>query len=297
MGRFFLRSRSRTSISSPSHAELPPSHAEPPEEARNQISTPGSFPEEASASSETLERPDRLGLFLLNPNPSRPKEGDVAYRIDVVALHGITGDAYNTWTKEKCFWLRDILPDALPGARIFSYGYDARVILSKSVANLDAYSLSLLQALKHVRRKKEDQERRIIFICHSMGGIVAKNAINMAYDSKDFGNNFTNIFRSTSAILFLATPHRGSDETKLPMKLASSVQRALGKPLKIVGSMRLDLIQNLMKDAQNLLSITEKFMEVRKAMTLNIASFIELDVLAPTGRRVRYAILSKFAKG
>jgi hypothetical protein len=46
----------------------------------------------------------------------------------IIAVHGLNGDAFRTWTNEagRC-WLRDLLPNNLTSARILSFGYDARV--------------------------------------------------------------------------------------------------------------------------------------------------------------------------
>ena len=49
----------------------------------------------------------------------------------IVAVHGLNGDAYNTWTteKSKVFWLGDsnLLPKAIRNARILTFGYNANV--------------------------------------------------------------------------------------------------------------------------------------------------------------------------
>ena len=49
----------------------------------------------------------------------------------VVAVHGLNGDAYTTWTsdEEKVLWLshRDLLPKYLPKARVLTWGYNANV--------------------------------------------------------------------------------------------------------------------------------------------------------------------------
>lgn len=46
---------------------------------------------------------------------------------DIVAIHGLMGDVYKTWTHENGkFWLRDFLPEGLEGkVRIFTFGYEA----------------------------------------------------------------------------------------------------------------------------------------------------------------------------
>ena len=49
----------------------------------------------------------------------------------IVAVHGLYGNALQTWTSDqsKALWLRDaeMLPKALPNARILTWGYNADV--------------------------------------------------------------------------------------------------------------------------------------------------------------------------
>lgn len=74
------------------------------------------------------------------------------YPIDIVAIHGITGDAYNTWTHDNGkLWLSDFLNDDLPGARIFSYGYDASVFFSFSEGGYDQFARTLLACINQAR--------------------------------------------------------------------------------------------------------------------------------------------------
>jgi hypothetical protein len=95
--------------------------------------------------------------------------------IDIVAVHGIMGDAYTTWAHSNGhFWLRDSLPEEVPGARIFSYGYPANVFFSLEKGRIDDHACTLLEDLLDARRGDEQQNRPIVFICHSMGGIVVK---------------------------------------------------------------------------------------------------------------------------
>ena len=49
------------------------------------------------------------------------------YPVDIVAIHGLNGDNRKTWEIEGVNWLQDFLPQDLPGARVFSYGYNADV--------------------------------------------------------------------------------------------------------------------------------------------------------------------------
>lgn len=103
-------------------------------------------------------RINKYGLFLLNPQTTLPDdiETEETFSLDIVALHGICGDAYDTWTHENGkFWLRDFIPKEFPGARIFSFGYPAEVFCSLGTGHLDSFARSLLESLKCERRRKE----------------------------------------------------------------------------------------------------------------------------------------------
>lgn len=51
-------------------------------------------------------------------------------------------------------WLRDFLPAEIPGTRIFTFGYDAKVAFSQSTADLEDFAQSLLDQLKQYRSGK-----------------------------------------------------------------------------------------------------------------------------------------------
>ncbi|ESZ93142.1 hypothetical protein SBOR_6469 [Sclerotinia borealis F-4128] len=218
---------------------------------------------------------EKFGLFRLNPIPTPPRDGESSYRIDVVALHGIKGDAYNTWTEKKGenenMWLRDQLPNELPGARIFSFGYDANVLFSRGTGDIEDFATNLLEDLVRERNNEENRKRRIIFICHSMGGIVIKKALIKAFSS----TLYKNIFKSTSAILFLATPHGGSDQTKLPLSIANVANSFSALLVRFSGRVRDELITPLARDSPVLRDTQHEFKEQKLYEGFMIASFQE----------------------
>lgn len=91
----------------------------------------------------------------------------------IVAIHGLGGHPLKTWMEEDKLWLRDFLPVSIPEARILTYGYDSRVAFGSSASNITDFARDLLERIR-AKRRKSAQERRIIFVCHSMGGIVFK---------------------------------------------------------------------------------------------------------------------------
>lgn len=48
-------------------------------------------------------------------------------------------------------WLRDFLPEAVPNARILTYGYDTKLPGSQSEASIPDLSRRLLESIKTIR--------------------------------------------------------------------------------------------------------------------------------------------------
>ena len=73
------------------------------------------------------KRTEKYGLFRLHPSSFVAEDARSGERnfSDIVAVHGITGDAYDTWEQGNNRWLQGLLPQEMPGVRVFSYGYPA----------------------------------------------------------------------------------------------------------------------------------------------------------------------------
>lgn len=95
----------------------------------------------------------------------------------IVAVTGLAGHAFGSWKARhgSAMWLRDFLPEHVPSARIMTYGYDSRLLLNTdSTASIREFSQNFLEALSTVR--VGDTRQPIIFIGHSLGGLVIKQA-------------------------------------------------------------------------------------------------------------------------
>ncbi|KAI9660254.1 MAG: hypothetical protein M1831_003562 [Alyxoria varia] len=219
----------------------------------------------------------REGLTLLNEVP----DGTNQYDLDVIAVHGLNGHPRDSWTfkngRTKVYSLQDFLPKALPGARIFTYGYDSRPFFSQSTGDISAYGRALLEELSLARESGVHASRRIVFICHSMGGLVCKKALVIANDKRD---QFQWILDNTKAIFFFGTPHEGSDVADTAL-VASPIYRLLdmaqlefvsnqGKPV------RKDLIKELSAKSKALDELCEQFVERTKDLK-HVVSFYELN--------------------
>lgn len=71
----------------------------------------------------------------------------------IVAVHGLNGHRENSWTAEnRVNWLQHLLPQKVPHARIFSYGYDARTHGFVSQQHLQDHGVALVAELSLHRR-------------------------------------------------------------------------------------------------------------------------------------------------
>jgi hypothetical protein len=138
----------------------------------------------------------------------------VEANIDIVAVHGLNPlnaelHAEATWTAGNKLWLRDFLPEKAPRARVLLFGYNSNVAFSTAAAGVREVAENLLNLLQAVRTDSPD--RPLIFVCHSLGGIIVKRAIVHAKSD----DTYEKIRTSTYSIVFFGTPHRGGNNAGL----------------------------------------------------------------------------------
>lgn len=75
----------------------------------------------------------------------------------LVAVHGLNGDPIKTWTHPKtgACWLKDFFPQDVPGARIFTFGYNADACFGNTTADILVYAKDLLSSL--IDEREDDQ--------------------------------------------------------------------------------------------------------------------------------------------
>ncbi|EXA30507.1 hypothetical protein FOVG_18111 [Fusarium oxysporum f. sp. pisi HDV247] len=133
-------------------------------------------------------------------------------KVDICFIHGLTGDRNDTWTAQQQPepWPKSLLVAKLGDARILTYGYDAYV-LRASVASsnkLIDHATNLLSDLASDRVVSNASSRPLIFVCHSLGGLVCKKAILLSRINPE--PHLRDIFDSLKGVLFMGTPHKGS---------------------------------------------------------------------------------------
>ncbi|KAF2241532.1 hypothetical protein BU26DRAFT_525046 [Trematosphaeria pertusa] len=139
--------------------------------------------------------------------------------VDIVFVHGLHGNKETTWTATtkdgKVLWPRDLLPQDIKEARILTWGYDSHIThfwTKTSLGNVDTHARNLCADLSSLREYTDTTDRPIIFVAHSLGGIVCANTLVLSENSAEpYANEIASHIRG---IVFLGTPHEGSSKTK-----------------------------------------------------------------------------------
>lgn len=124
-------------------------------------------------------------------------------------------------------WLCDSLPRDLPGAQIMIYSYDTQLHGSISSQDLESLASSLRASIAAQRTpglsNAESRTVPLIFIAHSLGGLVVKEAIiQMKNDKKH-----QDLFESVYGALFFGVPSQGMEITSLIPMVKSQPNQAL----------------------------------------------------------------------
>lgn len=140
-----------------------------------------------------------------------------------------------------------LLPSRLQQARILTFGYDAYVVRgSVALSNrIGDHAASLLNKLTTNRESCDATSRPLIFVAHSLGGLVCKKAILLSQNSAE--DHPQDIFNAVRVIIFLGIPHKGAWLAKWPTI-----------PVSVLGSVK--------STNTNLLDVLESKNEVFKSI-------------------------------
>ncbi|KAI0506067.1 hypothetical protein F5B22DRAFT_651114 [Xylaria bambusicola] len=149
--------------------------------------------------------------------------------VDIVFLHGLNGRADKTFVhgRSGTYWPADLLPNDIPNARILSFGYDADVATFFGPVGqntLQGHASNLVNALGNDNSGTNSIPRKIIFVAHSLGGLVVKRALALSEASADI--HLRRMERDTIGVVFLGTPHRGADVASFTTAIINIVRSA-----------------------------------------------------------------------
>ncbi|RYO56649.1 hypothetical protein AA0116_g8440 [Alternaria tenuissima] len=232
---------------------------------------------------------DDNGLGAVIFEPSEPKKATV----DIVFVHGLGGNRINTWTyapgtPEKVFWPKDHLPQICPEARILSFGYNSAFAHfypfygPKNIpvgTTIDNHSTALFQSLIGLRDRTESTDRPIIFIAHSLGGLVVANALSRQHGADEAAVSLVN---HTGGVVFLGTPFEGSSKAEWG--------RTALRVVDCFSDTKKEDVKDLEERSAKLVSINEAFLKFLKARDrsgapVEVECFFEALSLKILGKR------------
>ncbi|KAK5994802.1 Vegetative incompatibility HET-E-1-like protein [Cladobotryum mycophilum] len=246
-------------------------------------------------------RPEKYGLFLLAS--AEPDSNELRqYPVDIIAVHGLAGDAFGTWRHANgTLWLRDLLPKFLPGCRVYTYGYPSKVFSNALVAQVQEYSRALLSSIRDLhddsktvmlptsttavdacpwylphRSNIPARVPDLLFLYATVW--AALFALVLAHQDD---NLYSQVLRSIIGIVFLGTPHRGSDTANLGSILGTIVNicAATSTGGVLSRTVRTGLLDHLTRDSsvlqELLLSARNRFRNIA------VVSFYETEPTPP----------------
>ena len=136
-------------------------------------------------------------------------------KANIVFIHGLGGDRLLTWHHherkhplwdEYNFW-PGWLAEALPGFKVWLFGYDSKKFFLEK--GHDNHRYDIARNLLGYLRARQLEQKPLWFVSHSLGGLVVKQMLRVAKDEKLL------ILDRVKGVVFLATPHVGSDLARL----------------------------------------------------------------------------------
>ncbi|KAI8958212.1 hypothetical protein F5Y11DRAFT_336860 [Daldinia sp. FL1419] len=253
----------------------PSSVSEPIKEFQSEVARfpHPSEPTDSSIQSEDHNEAGPLGLTVVYT----PKN---ARKADIIFIHGLGGTSRWTWSKNRdpeLFWPSKFLPlePDVCLARILTFGYNANFLKAGSigVSVLD-FAKDFLFSLKYGNDSQNKDlnmgDVPLIFIVHSMGGLIIKEAYIQGQNDPEYQS----IVKAISAIIFLATPHRGTYLAETLNRILQTTMVSNPKPY----------ISDLVNNSLTLQRLNEQFRHI--APRLDIVSFYETQPTSVVFKRI-----------
>ncbi|KAL2266765.1 hypothetical protein VTJ83DRAFT_6117 [Remersonia thermophila] len=220
-----------------------------------------------------------------------PRRLGIEPTLDIVLIHGLNGDYLSTWTYTggagrnvltPVCWPTDLLPAALPSVRVLSFDYSADIYGNTSVNKIRCHARVLLERLN---QRDGPPRRPIVFIAHSLGGVILKQALCTARIEP----KFEALLSATRGIIFFSTPHFGSDDHSRWLSIAESFSPLLPWRISWRKGRYHPLVDALVRGSSEISNLCEDFRFL--APRFKITSFYELRKWPGT----RKPILDKYS--
>ncbi|KAK1993531.1 hypothetical protein LX36DRAFT_703444, partial [Colletotrichum falcatum] len=192
---------------------------------------------------------------------SLQRTDDDGCEVDLIAVSGLGGHAFGSFNERQgnFMWLRDGLPSDIPVARVLIYGYDSQLVQSSSFQNLSDLGRALRVDLRAIR--PSSRSRPIVFLGHSLGGLVIKETIVGLKEEASRAN--TAMLDSIIGFMFFGVPHQG-------LAIESLVPLVQNYPNR-------SLLESLNKNSALLHRLDKEFNNAIHGRSPSIVSFYETE--------------------
>ncbi|XP_057678032.1 protein SERAC1 isoform X1 [Corythoichthys intestinalis] len=228
----------------------------------------------ANLDRETVKEKYQDGVYILHPQT----RGSQPIKADVLFIHGILGAAFKTWRQRdrstpedendhdcgddytEC-WPKTWLAADCPNLRVLSVEYDSHLSdwMAKCPAENQRKSLAYRsQELLRKLKMAGVGDRPVVWVAHSMGGLLVKKMLIDA--SKD--PDLKDLFKNTKGVLFYSVPHHGT----FMAEYSVNVRYLLFPSIEV---------KELCRDSPALRDLNENFLNMAKEKEIKVLSFAE----------------------
>ncbi|TNN46537.1 Protein SERAC1 [Liparis tanakae] len=228
----------------------------------------------ANLDRETVKEKYQDGVYILHPQT----RDNQPIKADVLFIHGILGAAFKTWRQKdrdtleeeketegredytEC-WPKSWLAADCPNLRVLSVEYDSHLSdwMAKCPAENQMKSLAYRsQELLKKLKLAGVGERPVVWVAHSMGGLLVKKMLLDASEDPDMQE----LLKNTKGIMFYSVPHHGT----FMAEYSVSVRYLLFPSVEV---------RELCKDSPALRNLNENFLNMAKEKEFKVLSFAE----------------------
>ncbi|KAL5350096.1 hypothetical protein ACLOAV_005133 [Pseudogymnoascus australis] len=193
------------------------------------------------------------------------------------------GGERSSGVQKETYWPLHLLPQTVEKARVLTFGYDTTVHHKfgppRNHNTIYDFAWEFLNCLSDARQSEGVSRRPLLFVAHSLGGIITKEALRQANLKGDHepSAHLRDIFLSTTGIIFFGTPHRGADPRGFLQHVAERAVRAAGF------TVNQKVFETLLPNSERLKELLDEFPRLAKKMKWNVVSFREMHGMAVLG--------------
>ncbi|KAI2544429.1 serine active site containing 1 [Homo sapiens] len=226
----------------------------------------------ANLDRETVQEKYQDGVYVLHPQyrTSQPIKADVLF------IHGLMGAAFKTWRQQDSeqaviekpmededryttCWPKTWLAKDCPALRIISVEYDTSLSDWRARCPMERKSIAFRSnELLRKLRAAGVGDRPVVWISHSMGGLLVKKMLLEASTKPEMST----VINNTRGIIFYSVPHHGSRLAEYSVNIRYLLFPSLE-------------VKELSKDSPALKTLQDDFLEFAKDKNFQVLNFVE----------------------